>query len=108
MLRKNEGNKEFKIIRDMFSFGDSGDLLITKDVLAHCPNADVEFYFTKIVPRFKYTLVTGDILNWGAEGRPDIEYGGYMPLDMRDVEPKELLWQEIEDHGENKTAYIIP
>ena len=37
----DDKNHKFYIMKDMFDFKDSGDLLITKDVLAHSPNADI-------------------------------------------------------------------
>lgn len=54
---------------------DKGDLLITKDVMQHWPNSQGRYYIDKILPNFKYALVTNDISRNTV--RNDISPGGW-------------------------------
>jgi SAM-dependent methyltransferase len=56
------------------------DLLITKDVLQHVPNAKIH-ELVSALPRFKYALITNDIA--GSEPNGDIEPGGWRAVDLR-------------------------
>jgi SAM-dependent methyltransferase len=56
------------------------DLLITKDVLQHVPNAKV-LELVAALPQFKYALITNDIT--GGEPNGDIEPGAWRTLDLR-------------------------
>jgi SAM-dependent methyltransferase len=58
----------------------TADLLITKDVLQHVPNAKVS-ELVGALTRFKYALITNDIA--GSEPNGDIEAGGWRAVDLR-------------------------
>jgi SAM-dependent methyltransferase len=58
----------------------AADLLITKDVLQHVPNAKIS-ELVAALPRFKYALLTNDIA--GSEPNGEIEPGGWRAVDLR-------------------------
>lgn len=59
-----------------------GDLLITKDVLQHLSDKSVKLFLTKVVPKYKYVLITN--CNWPEETLNDsIATGEFRPLDVR-------------------------
>ena len=59
------------------------DLLITKDVLQHLPNADIEKFLTKQLPKYKHVLLTdGASEATLSSTNPNIEIGDYRPLDL--------------------------
>ena len=102
LLQKNTSFRQFRIIQSIHDMNESGDLLITKEVMQHWPNEAVAYYLENIVPRFKYV-----ILQNGATDGPqrDIKYGQWRPLNLNLYEPKELLFEFPLDH---RHAYIIP
>ena len=57
----------------------AADLLITKDVLQHVPNAKV-LELVAALPRFRYALLTNDI---GNNPNGDIEAGAWRTVDLR-------------------------
>lgn len=58
------------------------DLLVVKDVLQHMSEKDIKLFLSKVVPKFKYCLITNCI-----EPRKDINAsiatGEFRPLDLR-------------------------
>ena len=82
---------------------ESGDLLITKEVIHHWPNKEVDYYFKTIVPRFKYVLLQ----NGATDGpQTDIEFAQWRPLNLNDYEPKELMLET--PPPEHRRTYMIP
>ncbi|WP_106874616.1 class I SAM-dependent methyltransferase [Candidatus Phycorickettsia trachydisci] len=68
------------------------DLLIVKDVLAHWPNSRVQYFLTKILPNYKYALITHDVTDdFGKEDmkNSDIKLGSHRPIDIT-LEPFNL------------------
>jgi len=60
-----------------------GDLLIAKDVLAHWPNSQVQYFLAKILPNYKYALITHDVSNrFGDKSNIEIKLGDYRPIDI--------------------------
>jgi len=66
-----------KTVKDLREVTDSGDLLVVKDVLMYYPNADIDYFMTTILPRFKYALI-----HFSAVDSPhaDTVLGKYRPL----------------------------
>lgn len=59
-----------------------GDLLIVKDVLQHLSDREVKTFLAKVVPRFKFALITNCI--WPAKDvNIPIKSGEFRPLDVR-------------------------
>jgi SAM-dependent methyltransferase len=59
------------------------DLLISKDVLQHLPNADVLKFLTKQVPKYKHVLLVNGTGNHSLSARNvDIKLGEYRTLDL--------------------------
>lgn len=73
------------------------DLLICKDVLQHLPNAYIQ-NFLKILPKFKYALLTNDINELRSEANnQDIPVaGGFRPIDLT-AAPFNLKAQQVFD-----------
>lgn len=73
------------------------DLLICKDVLQHLPNAYIQ-NFLKILPKFKYALITNDINELRSEANnQDIPVaGGFRPIDLT-AAPFNLKAQQVFD-----------
>ena len=44
-MQKNTSYREFRFIKDVHEMKESGDLLITKEVIHHWPNKEVDYYF---------------------------------------------------------------
>lgn len=86
-------NRFFKIISHISDLKDiQGDLLISKDVQQHWPNAEVNYFFDTIVPKFKYAILTNDYTS--ALTRPNIQFGNVFPIntDKETSLPKELVY----------------
>lgn len=62
----------------------AADLLISKHVLQHLPNRDVQRFLDKQLRKYKYVLLTNgvDTDTMSATNATDIEPGGYRPLDI--------------------------
>jgi SAM-dependent methyltransferase len=59
------------------------DLLISKHVLQHLPNADVQKFLTKQLPKYKYIVLTDGVRrDTLSSTNPDIKPGQYRPLDL--------------------------
>lgn len=71
-------NVKFVLYDGDFDKIEPADLLICKDVLQHLPNEKIK-EFLKILPRFKYALITNDI---GERVNEDILASGYRALDI--------------------------
>ena len=61
------------------------DLLISKHVLQHLPDAHVKRFLDTQLPRYKHALITNGVHanSKTANHAADIEIGGYRPLDIR-------------------------
>jgi SAM-dependent methyltransferase len=87
-----EGDKQrFGAPQVQFFVGDivhddlpSADLLISKHVLQHLPDKDVQTFLEKQLPKYKYALITNgvDSTTKSADHKTDIQPGGYRPLDI--------------------------
>lgn len=72
----------------------SAELLICKDVLMHLPSSYIE-RFIKILPRFKYALITNDINDDPALNNIDLDApGGYRQLSLT-IAPFNLKAQRV-------------
>jgi hypothetical protein len=98
-------NREFAKPGVSFKCGDAiagevptADLLVSKDVMQHWPNAAVSKFLRESLPRFKYALLTNDVHHYRKGGllrayRPkqigvpneDIPMGSWRPLRLRDA-----------------------
>jgi SAM-dependent methyltransferase len=59
------------------------DLLISKHVLQHLPNADVQKFLTRQLHKYKYVLLTDGVsVGSMSSTNPDIKPGQYRPLDL--------------------------
>ncbi len=58
------------------------DLLITKDVLQHLANESVKHFLQKVVPQYKFCLITNCVIPAEDLNRP-IKTGEFRPLDIR-------------------------
>jgi len=79
-------NVQFYFINDLYDIkqGDKlfrGDLLIIKDVLMHLPNAKVQYFIDKILPNFKYALITDTVIP-NDNMNKDILTGQWRPVDI--------------------------
>ena len=88
LMQENTTYREFRFIKSAHEINETGDLLITKDVIQHWPNKEVKWYLDTLVPRFKYVL-----LHNGATDGPqtDIKFGGFRLINLNSYEPKQLL-----------------
>ena len=103
LMQKNTSYREFRYIKDVHEMKESGDLLITKEVIHHWPNKEVDYYFKTIVPRFKYVLLQ----NGATDGpQTDIQFGQWRPLNLNSYEPKELVMET--PPPEHRRTYILP
>lgn len=88
------------------------DLLVVKDVIQHWPNEQVKFFLQKVLPNFKYALITNDYeKNFGIK---DIESGGFRPIDLYDSHFEEIsrkmnirFFMDYPSHGIIKRVYIF-
>ncbi len=71
-----------KHLRDFEKTAVEGDLLIVKDVLQHWPNSEIEYFINKVLPHFKYALITNDYNPRAAHQNLDIMMGYHHPLDL--------------------------
>lgn len=61
--------------------GISADLIVVKDVLMHVPNSEVQYFVDKILPNYKYALITNDF-NESVHNNKDIKFGDFRSLDL--------------------------
>ena len=82
---------------------ETGDLLITKEVIHHWPTKEVNYYLENVVPRFKYVLLQN-----GATDGPqlDINFGEWRALNLNKYEPKQLMLET--PPPEHRRTYMIP
>lgn len=110
-------NVQFYHINDIFSNKPEnpilkGDLLIIKDVLMHWPNNKIQYFLEKILPMFKYALITNDYMDENEdheEINKDIKVGQWRPLDIIAL-PFNLknvkLVLKYQNRGGNKKVYL--
>lgn len=60
----------------------SGDLLIVKDVLQHLPNFEIRYFMQRILPRFKYALITNEYLIDNTWQNSNIRLGSFRALSL--------------------------
>jgi hypothetical protein len=77
-MRQSEYNTEFHLLHDLKQIQKGGDLLITKDAMQHWPNSEVKYLIDVILPKFKYALLTNDMMQ--GNQRQDINPGGHAPI----------------------------
>ncbi len=80
----SKDNIQFVLYNGDFESIAPADLLICKDVLQHLPNTYIQ-NFLKILPKFKYALITNDIDDVHPQNNnADIPVaGGFRPIDLR-------------------------
>ncbi len=88
------------------------DLLIVKDVLQHWPNSQVEMFLEKILPNFKYALITNDYLSFMPN--LDIPLGGFRTLDLQSRPFSKItdninlkFFMDYSSHGATKRVYLF-
>lgn len=88
------------------------DLLIVKDVLAHWPNSQVQYFLSNILPNYKYALITHDITDqFGKDSvkNGDIKLGEHRPIDIT-TEPFNLknatIVLKYNSLGYNKVSFF--
>ena len=52
LMQKNTSQREFRLIDGIHDMHESGDLLITKEVIHHWPNSEIKYYLETVVPQF--------------------------------------------------------
>lgn len=87
-LRAKHARPGVEFARSPDDLGDlpAADLLIVKDVLQHWPNAMIGEFLNVAVPRYRYALITNDLMPKVAPRdrvNPDIRLGGWRHLDVR-------------------------
>ncbi len=82
--RYKAANLEFKVGNIVEDDLPAADLLISKHVLQHLPNADVQKFLNKQLKKYKYVLLTNgvDPTTMSATNGTDIEPGEYRQLDV--------------------------
>lgn len=58
------------------------DMIIIKDVLQHLPNQSIKYFIEKILPNFKYALITNDYSDDVILRNSDIAKGQARPVDL--------------------------
>ncbi len=56
------------------------DLLIAKDILQHWPIDEIQYFIKKILPNFKYAIITHDFDN---NPNKDISLGNTTTIDLQ-------------------------
>ncbi len=105
LLQPNTINREFRIVSSIYDMNEEGDLLVSKDVIQHWPNKEVNFFIKEVMPRFKYVLLTNDY-NQGP--RRDIKAGDFSFVDETMINPKELILDLPWMKKIQKKTYVIP
>lgn len=59
-----------------------GDLLLMKDVLQHLPHATIMDFATRLVPRFRWALLTNSFEKLDTPQNTEIAVGGFRCLDL--------------------------
>lgn len=72
----------FKAIKPGQTSIPKGDLIIVKDVLQHLSEEDIRIFLDKVLPKFKYALITNCILPT-SDINAAIATGEFRPLDLR-------------------------
>lgn len=67
-------------LKDMVK--EKGDLLIIKDVMQHWPTKQIHFLIEKILPNFKYALITNTFFSDSKKNNFDIKYGEFRGIDL--------------------------
>lgn len=82
--QKQYGSKtvNFQVIKPGQTTLPKADLLIVKDVLQHMSSDAVHEFIKKVLPRYKYALITNCILPT-SDINADIADGDFRPLDLR-------------------------
>jgi len=75
-------NVEFRLVDPHNLDLPSADLLISKDVIQHLSDEDVNLFLKKILPKYKYALITNCVWPESDLNTP-IKTGGFRPLDIR-------------------------
>lgn len=106
VVSKNEARYASDRIRFQLGAGDvSGDLLISKHVLQHLSNDAVRGFLDAIVPKFRYALITNDVIPAHTLNR-DIVDGDYRALDIR-LPPFCVEAQEVMRIGRSRPTFAL-
>ena len=102
-------NIKFEYTPDDWDNIESADLIVVKDVLQHFDNKTIQVFINKVLPKFKYALITNDVLP--AEYiNIEIEVGDFRPLDLR-KEPFNVPMAEAFTYrggaSELKTCFLL-
>ncbi len=74
---------EFIVTPDDPSDLPEADLLVCKDVLQHIPNAEIQAFLDRVVPRFPIALIINDAAVNPEELNAEIAAGEWRPVDIR-------------------------
>lgn len=106
-------NISFVKINDINDFVNvKADLLIVKDVLQHWPDEQIQFFLEKILPNFKYALITNDYAKDNSKLK--IKHGGFRDLNLQakpfnkatdDINFK--IFMDYPAHGKIKRVYLF-
>ena len=88
------------------------DLLIVKDVIQHWSHEQVKFFLEKILPNFKYALITNCYIK--GINAPDLKLGDFHPIDLQAAPFDEItrkmnikFFMDYPSHGNIKRVYIF-
>jgi len=77
---------EFDVMPEDLDDVPSGDLLLIKDVLQHLPDQDVRAILTRLVPRFRFALITNSYEKIDSFRNIELaEHGHFRCLDLTDA-----------------------
>lgn len=85
----------------------NGDLIIVKDVLIHCTNQEIKYFFRKILPNFKHALITNDYST--TDNNSEISTGEFRAIDL-EANPFNMtslrILLDYPAHGAIKRVYL--
>lgn len=81
--RYSAGNIRFELMPDDVDVLPGADLLIVKDVMQHLPNHIIELYLKRLVPRYKWALITNSYQKEKNPVNADIEIGSFRCIDLQ-------------------------
>ncbi len=81
--RYSGNNIRFEVMPDDVAMLPGADLLIMKDVMQHLPNDIIQLYLAKVVPRYRWALITNSYQKQQNPVNADIEIGSFRCIDLQ-------------------------
>ncbi len=77
-------NISFKIMPEDKSLVPNADLLVIKDVLQHLNNNEIGEFYSEVIPKYRYCLITNSHHKLNTPRNIDVASGGFRCLDLTD------------------------